>query len=54
MLKLVVVNLVSNAVKFTRTRKPAEIEIGYMDRNTNEVELFVKEQSRGLRHAVCK
>ena len=54
MLRLVVVNLVSNAVKFTRMRRPAEIEIGYMERNTNEVELFVKRQWRRLRHAVCK
>jgi putative Ca2+/H+ antiporter (TMEM165/GDT1 family) len=54
MLKLVVVNLVSNAVKFTRTRKPAEIEIGYMDRNTNESRVVRERQSRGLRHAVCK
>ena len=31
MLKLVVVNLVSNAVKFTRMRARAEIEIGCVD-----------------------
>src|SRR5271163_1435289 len=31
MLKLVLVNLISNAVKFTRPRSPAEIEIGCAD-----------------------
>jgi light-regulated signal transduction histidine kinase (bacteriophytochrome) len=33
MLRLVVVNLVSNAAKFTRMRRPAEIEIGCVDRD---------------------
>ena len=40
MLRVVVVNLVSNAVKFTRMRKPAEIEIGCVDGN---------KRSRGVR-----
>jgi signal transduction histidine kinase len=48
MLRLVVVNLVSNAVKFTRTRTPAEIEIGCMDRNKKEVEVFVKDNGAGF------
>ena len=47
MLRLVVVNLVSNAVKFTRTRRPAEIEIGCVDRN-NEVEVFVRDNGAGF------
>jgi light-regulated signal transduction histidine kinase (bacteriophytochrome) len=47
MLRLVVVNLVSNAAKFTRMRKPAEIEIGYMDRN-KEVEVFVRDNGAGF------
>jgi light-regulated signal transduction histidine kinase (bacteriophytochrome) len=48
MLRLVVVNLVSNAVKFTRMRKPAEIEIGHVDRNKEEVEVFVKDNGAGF------
>jgi signal transduction histidine kinase len=48
MLRLVVVNLVSNAVKFTRMRGPAEIEIGCVDRNEKEVEVFVKDNGAGF------
>jgi signal transduction histidine kinase len=48
MLKLVVVNLVSNAVKFTRMRRPAEIEIGCVDRNKREVEVFVRDNGAGF------
>jgi signal transduction histidine kinase len=47
MLKLVVVNLVSNAVKFTRMRTRAEIEIGCADRK-NEVEMFVRDNGVGF------
>jgi light-regulated signal transduction histidine kinase (bacteriophytochrome) len=48
MLRLVVVNLISNAVKFTRMRRPAEIEIGCVDRNRNEVEVFVRDNGAGF------
>jgi signal transduction histidine kinase len=48
MLRLVVVNLVSNAVKFTRMREPAEIEIGYDDRNQEEIEVFVRDNGAGF------
>jgi signal transduction histidine kinase len=48
MLKLVVVNLVSNAAKFTRMRTPAEIEIGCVDVNKEEVELFVRDNGAGF------
>jgi signal transduction histidine kinase len=48
MLKLVVVNLASNAVKFTRMRSPAKIEIGVIDRNADEVELFVRDNGAGF------
>jgi len=48
MLGLVVVNLVSNAVKFTRMRRPAEIEIGCVDRNKKEVEVFVRDNGAGF------
>jgi light-regulated signal transduction histidine kinase (bacteriophytochrome) len=48
MLRLVIVNLVSNAVKFTRLRKPAEIEIGCVDVNGNDVEVFVRDNGAGF------
>ena len=48
MLRLVVVNLVSNAVKFTRMRRPAEIEIGCVDGNKNEIEVFVRDNGAGF------
>jgi PAS domain S-box-containing protein len=48
MLRLAVVNLVSNAVKFTRMRSPAEIEIGCVDLDEKEVEMFVKDNGAGF------
>jgi PAS domain S-box-containing protein len=48
MLRLVVVNLVSNAVKFTRMKRPAEIEIGCVDLDKKEVEVFVKDNGAGF------
>jgi signal transduction histidine kinase len=48
MLRLVVGNLVSNAVKFTSMRSPAEIEIGRVDRNDREVEVFVRDNGAGF------
>src|SRR6202162_4011698 len=48
MLRLVVVNLVSNAVKFTSMRTPAEIEIGCVDRDKKEVEVFVRDNGAGF------
>jgi PAS domain S-box-containing protein len=48
MLKLVVVNLVSNAVKFTRTRPHAEIEIGSTNPTKDEVEVFVRDNGIGF------
>jgi signal transduction histidine kinase len=48
MLRLVVMNLVSNAAKFTRMRTPAEIEIGCVDLNEEEVELFVRDNGAGF------
>jgi signal transduction histidine kinase len=48
MLKLVVVNLVSNAVKFTRMRTGAEIEIGCLDKNNDELEVFVRDNGAGF------
>jgi light-regulated signal transduction histidine kinase (bacteriophytochrome) len=48
MLRLVLVNLVSNAVKFTRARKPAEIEIGCLNADGSQAELFVKDNGAGF------
>jgi signal transduction histidine kinase len=47
MLKLVLINLISNAVKFTRKRMRAEIEIGCAD-GTNEIEVFVQDNGAGF------
>jgi light-regulated signal transduction histidine kinase (bacteriophytochrome) len=47
MLRVALVNLISNAVKFTRTRKPAEIEIGWIDGKRDDVEIFVKDNGVG-------
>ena len=48
MLRLVIVNLVSNAVKFTRMRAQAEIEIGCVEANENEVEVFFRDNGAGF------
>jgi signal transduction histidine kinase len=48
MLRLVMVNLISNAVKFTSTRPEAEIEIGCMERKNDHVVLFVRDNGVGF------
>ncbi|HTJ91017.1 MAG TPA: ATP-binding protein [Acidocella sp.] len=48
MLRLVLVNLVSNAVKFTSMRRPAKIEIGCVDGNMTDVEVFVRDNGAGF------
>jgi K+-sensing histidine kinase KdpD len=48
MLKLVITNLVSNAVKFTRVRPQATIEIGCVDLNQDEVEIFIRDNGAGF------
>jgi len=48
MLRLVLVNLIANAVKFTRPRSPAEIEIGSLDQEPNEVTVFVRDNGVGF------
>jgi signal transduction histidine kinase len=48
MLRLVLVNLVSNAVKFTRTRPQAEIEIGCTERKDDHAVLFVRDNGVGF------
>jgi light-regulated signal transduction histidine kinase (bacteriophytochrome) len=48
MLRLVIANLVSNAIKFTRMRTQARIEIGCVDNNRNEIEVFVRDNGAGF------
>jgi PAS domain S-box-containing protein len=48
MLRVVLVNLLSNAVKFTRPRSQAEIEVGYTPGDTEEVEIFVRDNGAGF------
>jgi len=48
MLRVVLVNLVSNAVKFTRTREQAEIEIGCQQQEKNQIVLFIRDNGVGF------
>ena len=48
MLKLVLANLLSNALKFTRNRPRAEIEIGCARENKEEVAVFVRDNGAGF------
>jgi len=48
MLRLVLVNLISNAIKFTRTRPQAEIEIGCADGNSSDLVVFVRDNGVGF------
>jgi len=48
LLQLVFINLVSNAVKFTRTRPQAEIEIDSLNHRPNEVVVFVRDNGVGF------
>jgi light-regulated signal transduction histidine kinase (bacteriophytochrome) len=48
MLRLVLVNLISNAVKFTRTRPQAQIEIGSTPGNADGTEVFVRDNGVGF------
>ena len=48
MLRLALVNLISNAVKFTRTRSQAEIEIGCTELKEDHVALFVRDNGVGF------
>ena len=47
MLRQVVVNLLANALKFTRARKPAEIEIG-AKRDRSEMVYFIRDNGVGF------
>jgi PAS domain S-box-containing protein len=48
MLKLALVNLISNAIKFTRTRPQARIEIGSSEGNRNDLIIFVRDNGVGF------
>jgi len=48
MLRLALVNLISNAVKFTRVRPQAEIEIGCTDQEQDRVIMFIRDNGVGF------
>lgn len=48
MLKLALVNLISNAVKFTRTRPVPEIEVGCTDQRADGAVVFIKDNGVGF------
>ncbi len=48
MLRLAFVNLIANAVKFTRMRPQAEIEIGCTDQDRGDAVLFVRDNGVGF------
>jgi light-regulated signal transduction histidine kinase (bacteriophytochrome) len=48
LLRLVIVNLASNAVKFSGTRSPAEIEIGSANGSADKIEIFVRDNGVGF------
>jgi signal transduction histidine kinase len=48
MLKVALTNLLANAIKFTRARPQAQIEIGCTDRNDGQVEVFVADNGAGF------
>jgi light-regulated signal transduction histidine kinase (bacteriophytochrome) len=48
MLRMVLVNLISNALKFTRTREQAEIEIGSLPGKDSEAVIFIRDNGVGF------
>lgn len=48
MLKLVLVNLISNAIKFTRPSPQPEIEIGCTDKREDRVVVFIRDNGVGF------
>jgi len=48
LLRQVFVSLLSNALKFTRPRNPAEIEIGTVNRQNDETTIFVRDNGVGF------
>jgi light-regulated signal transduction histidine kinase (bacteriophytochrome) len=48
MLRLALLNLISNAVKFTRMRSPAEIQIGQASATDDQIVIFVRDNGVGF------
>ena len=48
MLRLALANLISNAIKFSRTRSQPQIEIGCAEKKNNRVVVFVKDNGVGF------
>ncbi len=48
MMKQVIINLISNALKYTRKRKEAVIEIGTINNNKNDVTFYIKDNGVGF------
>ena len=48
MLRLVLTNLVSNALKFTRKREDVKIEVGSMNNEQEEIVVFVRDNGVGF------
>jgi light-regulated signal transduction histidine kinase (bacteriophytochrome) len=48
MLRQVFINLLANAVKYTRPRDPAEIEVGCQANSTEEVVVYVRDNGVGF------
>ncbi|MBV8473648.1 MAG: hypothetical protein JO234_09550 [Hyphomicrobiales bacterium] len=48
LLRLVVANLIGNAIKFTRARSPAVIEIGCAEQDGDTIEVFVRDNGAGF------
>jgi PAS domain S-box-containing protein len=48
LLRMVLVNLISNAIKFTSTRAEAKIEIGCAPGNNNETVIFIRDNGAGF------
>jgi len=48
MLRVVLVNLIFNALKFTRSRQRAEIEIGIMRDKKDEIIVFIRDNGVGF------
>jgi PAS domain S-box-containing protein len=48
MLRLALVNLISNAIKFTRKRPQPEIEIGCVDGKEDEIVVFIRDNGVGF------